>query len=111
MAAEKIFENKVKRYLESQGIYKLGTPRNKMSVEPIGYYEKRWGAGITTSGAPDLRICVHGHVLEVELKAEYGRVSEIQKFMIAQINEAGGKAVVVRPSGFGEFKTLLENYL
>lgn len=111
MPSEKIYENKVKRYLESQGIYKLGTPRDKMGAEPVGYYEKRWGSGITTSGAPDMRICIHGHVLEVELKAENGRVSDIQIFMITQINNAGGTAIVLRPSGFGEFKKLIENYL
>lgn len=111
MAEEKIFENKVKRYLESQGIYGMGTPRNKMSVEPVGYYEKRWGGMLTPSGLPDMHICIHGHSLEVELKGEGGRLSPMQKFMIAQINEAGGTAIVLRPSGFGEFKKLIENYL
>lgn len=111
MAAEKIFENKVKRYLESLGIYKLGTARDKMSVEPIGYYEKRWGGMFTSSGLPDMHICIHGHSLEVELKGENGRVSEMQKFMITQINAAGGKALVLRPSDFGKFKNLVENYL
>ncbi len=111
MAEEKIHENKVKRYLESKGIYGLGTPRDKMSVEPVGYYEKRWGGMFTKSGLPDMHICIHGHSLEVELKGEHGSLSAMQKFMIAQINEAGGTAIVLRPSGFSEFKTLVENYL
>lgn len=111
MGSEKIFENKVKRYLESLGIYGLGTPRNKMSVEPIGYYEKRWGGMFTPSGLPDMHICIHGHSIEVELKGEHGRLSELQKFMIAQINEAGGRAIVLRPSEFDKFKKLLGMYL
>ena len=111
MAEEKTFENKVKRHLESVGIYSLGTPRDKMSVEPVGYYEKRWGSMFTPSGLPDMHICVHGHSIEVELKGERGRVSELQKFMIEQINDAGGKALVLRPSKFDDFKNLLENYL
>lgn len=111
MAGEKIFENKVKRYLESLGIYALGTSRSKMSVEPIGYYEKRWGSMFSSNGLPDMHICVHGHSIEVELKGERGRVSELQKFMIEQINDAGGTALVLRPDKFGDFKLLLEKYL
>ena len=38
MPAEKLFENKVKKYLVSKGIYPLGTPRDKMSLKPTGYY-------------------------------------------------------------------------
>lgn len=111
MAEEKIFENKIKRYLESIGVYALGTPRTQMSVEPIGYYEKRWGGMFTKSGLPDMHICIHGHSIEVELKAENGRVSEMQKFMMHQINMSGGKAVVLYPSDFVKFKNLIGMYL
>lgn len=111
MAEEKIFENKVKRYLESIGVYGLGTPRHTMSVEPIGYYEKRWGGMMTKSGLPDLHICIHGHSIEVELKASHGRLSEIQKFMLHQINMSGGKAIVVYPEDFAKLKQLIETYL
>ena len=34
MPAEKLFENKVKRYLESIGVYSLGTPKQDIT-EPI----------------------------------------------------------------------------
>lgn len=111
MAQEKIFENKVKRYLESIGVYSLGTPREKMSVDPIGYYEKRWGGLFTSSGLPDLHICIHGHSIEVELKAKTGRVSEMQKFMLHQINMSGGRAVVIYPDDFVKFKNLIGMYL
>ena len=111
MAEEKIFENKVKRYLESIGVYSLGTPRHAMSVEPIGYYEKRWGGFMTKSGLPDLHICIHGHSIEVELKATHGRLSEMQKFMMHQINMSGGKAIVVYPDDFVKLKQLVETYL
>jgi hypothetical protein len=112
MAGEKIFENKVRRYIESLGVYIVGTPRSNMSVEPVGYYEKRWGGGwMTKSGLPDLHICIHGKSIDVELKSETGRVSAMQKLMIDQINDAGGKALVLRPAGFAEFKKLIETYL
>ena len=111
MQREKQFENQVKRYLESIGVYSLGTPRDKMPVEPIGYYEKRWGGMMTKSGLPDLHVCIHGHSIEVELKAETGRLSEMQKFMMHQINMSGGKAIVVYPADFDKFKDLVETYL
>lgn len=111
MNSEKIFENKVKRYLESIGVYSLGTPRTAMSVDPIGYYTKRWGGMMTKSGLPDLQIVIHGHCIDVELKAENGRLSELQKFMMHQINMSGGKAIVLYPNEFGKFKQLVENYL
>ena len=38
MPAEKLFENKIKRYLISKGIYPLGTPKDKMPLKPTGYY-------------------------------------------------------------------------
>lgn len=108
---EKTFENKVKRYLESVGVYGLGTPRDKMEADPVGYYEKRWGGMFTKSGLPDLHICIHGRSIEVELKAEKGRVSDIQRFMMNQINVAGGNAILLYPADFEKFKGLIQNYL
>lgn len=109
MAAEKNFENKLKRWLESEGIYPLGTPRQKMTAVPIGYYEKRWGGGqFTKSGLPDMHIVVNGKSIDVELKAPNGRPSELQKFIIQQINEAGGLARVAYPKDFEELKQLIK---
>ena len=107
MAAEKLFENKVKRFLQSEGIYPLGTPANKMNVAPCGYYEKRWGSKFTKSGLPDLSISIMTRSLEVELKADKGRASELQKFMLRQIGDTGVIAIILYPDGFEEFKTLI----
>ena len=55
MAGEKNFENRLKRWLESMGIYPLGHPKDKIMVHPCGYYEKRWGGGrFQKSGLPDM---------------------------------------------------------
>ena len=51
---EKLFENQIKKYLQSVGVYPLGTPRCKMQVSPVGYYEKRHGSIFTKSGLPDM---------------------------------------------------------
>ena len=112
MGLEKAFENRVKRFLESKGIYPLGTPRQKMKVKPIGYWEKRFGGGtFTKSGLPDMHIVVKGQSIDVELKAPKGKPSELQIFTIEQINECGGCAMVLYPKDFGNFKNLIERLI
>ena len=108
MAQEKNFENKLKKWLKSQGIYPLGTPANKMTTPPVGYYEKRWGGGqFTKSGLPDMHIVVNGISIEIELKAENGKVSELQLQKINQIRESGAIGFVAYPDDFPKVKNLI----
>lgn len=111
MAAEKQFENRVKRYLETLGVYPLGCAHDKMTVPPVGYYEKRWGGGYSKAGLPDMHIVVNGINLDVELKAPTGRPSELQKFMVVQINECGSIGLILWPEGFPEFKKIIEGVM
>lgn len=109
MAGEKNFENRLKKWLESEGIYPLGHPKDQMPVAPCGYWEKRWGGGrYVKSGLPDMRITVKGIALEVELKATNGTPSELQKRNIRQINDSGGLAMVLYPEGFETFKKIVK---
>lgn len=109
MAGEKNFENRLKRWLESEGIYPLGHPKDQMPVAPCGYWEKRWGGGrYVKSGLPDMRIVVNGIAFEVELKATNGTPSELQKRNIRQINDSGGIAMVLYPEGFDTFKAMIK---
>lgn len=109
MAGEKNFENCLKKWLESEGIYPLGHSKDKMAVPPCGYYEKRWGGGMyVKSGLPDMRITVCGIALEVELKASDGTLSELQKHNIKQINNSGGFGFALYPEGFPEFKKIVK---
>ena len=90
MAAEKRFEENLKRWLESEGIYALGTPEQDICAEPCGYWEKRWGGSkFIKAGMPDMHIVVNGISIEVELKAPNGRPSELQIQKLNQINDAG----------------------
>lgn len=76
-----------------------------MHVPPCGYWEKRWGGGqFTKSGLPDLYIVVRGRVVEVELKAEKGRLSELQDRNLTFIRETGAIAGVLYPHDFERFK-------
>lgn len=107
MAQEKRFEEQLKRWLESQGIYALGTEKQKMTVKPCGYYEKRHGSMYTKSGLPDMHIIVNGYSLEVELKAPRGKPSALQIQKINQIKESGCYALIAYPKDFDLIKTIV----
>lgn len=107
MAAEKKFENEIKSFLHAIGIYPLGTPEHKMKAKMIGYYEKRWGNAYTASGLPDLHIVINGISVEVEIKAENGKPSELQKHKLSQIVESGAVGFVIYPRDFEYFKELM----
>jgi len=109
MAGEKNFENRLKKWLESEGIYPLGEPVDRMSAPPCGFYEKRWGGSrYVKSGLPDMRITVKGIALEVELKATNGTPSVLQKRNLAQINGSQGFGFILYPEGFEAFKTIVK---
>lgn len=111
MASEKNFENKIKRYLESVGVYPFGTPKDKMTVPIKGYYEKRFANRNTKSGLPDLSISIRGYSLEIEVKAQNGKPSELQLFNIDLIRKAGGFAYVAYPSGWSKLKDIIDGLL
>ncbi len=63
MAAEKNFENRVKKYLDEYGCWWL----------------KYWGgAAYTKSGIPDILCCSDGMFLGIEVKAPNGKPSILQ---------------------------------
>ena len=111
IAAEKQFENKVKDWLESKGIYDAGTPQNKKTVPEIGWFMKVWGGGMQKSGIPDLLLCVNGFFISCELKAPNGRPSELQKKNTAAINQSNGIGVILKPDGFEQFKKIVEGVI
>lgn len=91
MGSEKNFENRIKEFLKSQNCY----------------YVKYFGCGFTKAGVPDLLCCVNGRFVAIEVKAEHGRVSELQRVNIERINKCGGVALVVKPSNFEELKQII----
>lgn len=108
MAAEKNFEERLKKWLESEGIYALGTPQQDIITPPCGYWEKRWGGSrYIKSGMPDMHIVVNCISIEVELKAPTGRPSELQIQKLNQVNAANCIALVVYPKDFENFKKLI----
>lgn len=70
--------------------------------------EKRFGGGkFSKNGLPDMHIVVNGRSVECELKGPNGKPSELQKFMINQINESGGIGMILYPKDFDNFKKLI----
>lgn len=95
MAAEKTFENQIKKYLTEYGIWHV----------------KYFANGFTKSGIPDILACCNGHFLAIEVKAENGKPSELQLYHIEKIKQSGGHAVIVKPSQFEDLKKLIEELL
>ena len=92
MAAEKTFENEIKKFL------------NKL---PNTWYFKVWSGPYSKSGIPDIIACINGNFVALEVKAENGRASELQKRNIRLINECKGQAYIVYPNDFEELKERL----
>lgn len=111
MAEEKLFEGRIKKFFHSVGIYPAGFPKDKMTVEAVGWYVKIWGGGYQKSGIPDLICCVNGYMLAIEVKATHGRPSELQKLNISRINKSGGIGVFLYPEGVEQFKELVKGVI
>lgn len=92
MAAEKNFENKIKKLLKQKDIYHF----------------KFWGTMYTRAGVPDIIACVNGKFVGIEVKAENGKPSEIQLENVRQIRESGGYAVVVYPNQYEQLERLID---
>lgn len=93
IAQEKTFENKVKKFLDSQG----------------AWYVKFFANSYTKVGVPDILACVNGYFVGIETKAQNGKPSELQLYNVRKIREAGGFAMVLYPSAFNEFKEFIIN--
>ncbi len=94
MAEEKTFENKIKSYLKEKGAWFL----------------KYWGGGnFTKVGIPDLLVCYKGHFIAIEVKASCGKPSDLQLYHLKKIEEAGGKAFLLYPKDFNDFKSYIES--
>jgi hypothetical protein len=107
MAGEKLFENRVKKWLHSQGIYAAGTPKNQMEAVN-GWFFKVWGGGYQKAGIPDLLMCVNGFFISVELKAQKGTASELQKLNTERVNASNGIGIILYPDGFEDFKEIVK---
>lgn len=91
MGQEKLFENKIKKFLSENGCY----------------FIKYFANSFTKSGIPDVLACVNGYFVAIEVKAANGKPSELQLYNIEAIKKAGGIAIVLYPKDFEMFKNLI----
>lgn len=92
MASEKIFENKIKKFLTEHG----------------AWYIKYWaGSQFTKEGIPDILSCINGYFVAIEVKGPTGRPTPLQLHTIREIRNAGGFAFVLYPSAFEDFKDFI----
>ena len=95
MTPETKFKMKVKKYLDEIG----------------AYHVKQFGCSLTKRGVPDILACIGGYFVGIELKAENGKIDPLQYKNITDINQSGGKGMILYPSDFEDFKILCEKLL
>lgn len=93
IAAEKKFENKIKKFLKDND----------------AWFVKYFANRMTKSGIPDILACVNGYFVAVEVKAENGKPSELQKYHRDKINESMGIAVILYPQDYHLFQQLVKS--
>lgn len=91
LAAEKVFENKIKQLLKDNGCW----------------FVKFFANAYTKSGIPDLLTCVNGYFVGIEVKAPNGKPSELQKYNVREINKSGGIGIVLYPDQYHLFVQLM----
>lgn len=111
MAGEKNFENRIKKWLQSKGVYPPNTPKQKIKATPIGYYEKRFGSQFSISGLPDIHICIKGHSIDLELKDVRGKPSKVQLKILDNINAWGCEGYLVYPKDWENIKKRIEEVI
>lgn len=93
MAAEKQFENKIKSELHQRGAWRV----------------KFFANAFTSSGVPDILACYRGRFLGIEVKGGTGYgLTDLQKYNLKHIREAGGIGICVYPSGWEQFLEMLD---
>ena len=77
---EKQIENIIKKYLASKGVWYIKHHANKF----------------TKVGVPDILACWQGKFVAIEVKTPIGVLSELQKYNLKAISDAGGISIVAR---------------
>lgn len=95
LGKEKLFENKIKKWLSDHNCYNV----------------KFFANAYTKKGVPDILASVNGYFVGIEVKAPTGTPSELQYYNVRKIRESGGFAYIVYPSGWGKLESILTGLL
>jgi Holliday junction resolvase len=95
MTPEVKVKNKVKKILDSLGCYHFS---------PLS-------GGYGRSGVPDIIACYNGLFIAIECKAGKGKLTELQKYNIEQIQATGGLAIVINESNIESLLTTIKEFI
>jgi hypothetical protein len=95
MTPEGKVKEKIKKILKARG----------------AYYAMPMGTGFGNAGVPDFLCCIppYGGFLAIEAKAGKGVTTALQNKNLAEIEAAGGMALVIHEDNFELLETVLEN--
>ena len=106
---EKAIENKLRKWLASNGIYAFGVLKQNKIVPEIGYHHKLFNGGyMCTVGVPDLSVTIHSIDIRIECKQENGLLSVQQKRILEQIINSGGYGFILKPSNYNDVICFLQ---
>lgn len=67
----------------------------KILIECGAYYAMPIGTGFGNAGVPDFLVCYRGKFIGIECKANGGKPTALQLKNLADIESAGGSAVII----------------
>tara|TARA_R110000868_G_scaffold125254_4_gene330928 strand:- start:4201 stop:4500 length:300 start_codon:yes stop_codon:yes gene_type:complete len=94
------------------------TPESKVKTkikailkEHNAYYAMPIGSAFGNGGVPDFLCCLNGEFLAIEAKAGKGKTTALQDKHLADIEKAGGRALVINEEALrlGVLEAILEN--
>ena len=91
------------------------TPEGKVKKKVLemltsngAYYCMPVTGGYGRSGVPDIIACLHGKFLAIECKAGGNKTTALQEKAIADIQKAGGSAMVINEDNFESLEFVIK---
>jgi hypothetical protein len=81
----------------------------KTLLEIGAYYAMPIGSGYGNAGVPDFLVCYKGIFVGIECKANGNKPTALQLKNLADIESAGGTALIIDDKNVAELRTLMEN--
>ena len=81
----------------------------KVLLEMGAYYTMPIGTGFGNAGVPDFIACIRGRFIGIECKANGNKPTALQLKNLADIEAAGGRALIIDENNVAELRKLLES--
>ena len=83
----------------------------KTLLEIGAYYAMPIGTGYGNAGVPDFLVCYKGVFVGIECKAHDNKPTALQLKNLADIESAGGTALIINETNVAELRNFLESSL